>query len=58
MSECRANRVSGVTTRRNRELGVSLADGVAEVALVDAVELVCGGEVHGLHDFIGCCTAF
>lgn len=31
---------------------------MAEVALVDAVELVCGCEAHGLHDFIGCCTAF
>lgn len=27
-----------------------LADGVAEVALVDAVELVGGREVHGLDD--------
>ena len=31
-------------------LWVGLADGVAEVPLVDAVELVCGGEMHCLYD--------
>ena len=34
------------------ELHGGLADGVAEVSLVDAVELVCGREVHGLDDVL------
>ena len=32
------------------DLGVGLAECVAEVALVDAVELVCGGEMHRIDD--------
>ena len=39
-----------MTARCNRESGVGLADDVAEVPLVDAVELVRRGEVKILCD--------
>ena len=39
-------------------LYVGLAEGVAEMALVDAVELVVGREVHGLHDAFCALTSF
>ena len=32
------------------DLGVGLAECVAKVALVDSVELVCGGEMHRIDD--------
>ena len=44
--------------QRNSWSGVGLADGVAEVALVSAVELAHGGEVHGFRNFTCCGAAF